>query len=221
MVRPSSGMRELVLSSALRLFAQHGYRGTSLQDIASDAGCAKASLLYHFGTKEAILLELLVPVAKDAVALDARLAGLDGVEAAVAAVTGFAELALRYRRELKLLFDNGPEVAELPDVGVDGIEGVGDRLLDAVAGRSTAPSDRVTANLVLGGIAMVGAGDLAYDEATMREAMIGGALRALGRDHAHDHAANRDHDHEPDRARELDHDREPDRAREQAPDDEG
>src|SRR5690606_37476189 len=73
MARSPTGLRDRLLKSALRLFTQRGYRGTSLADIAADVGCSKASLLYHFTTKEAILAELLLPIAKEAAALDARL----------------------------------------------------------------------------------------------------------------------------------------------------
>ena len=64
----------------------------------------------------------LVQVAQEAAVLDGRLAALDGAEAAETGVIGFADLALRFRRELKVLFDNTADVAALPGVGVEGIE---------------------------------------------------------------------------------------------------
>lgn len=39
---------------ARRLFARHGYRGTSLSMIAAEAGLSKAALYHHFQNKEAI-----------------------------------------------------------------------------------------------------------------------------------------------------------------------
>jgi len=48
--------RELeIVRSAYRTMARRGSHRTSLQDIADEAGVSKALLLYHFGTKDALL----------------------------------------------------------------------------------------------------------------------------------------------------------------------
>src|SRR5690606_30753304 len=143
MARSPTGLRDRLLKSALRVFTQRGYRGTSLADIAADVGCSKASLLYHFTTKEAILAELLLPIAKEAAALDARLSALDDRDVVEAAVTGFVDLTLRFRLEIKLLFDNLADATSLPDLGVEGVEGLESRLVDAMAGRSRSEERRV------------------------------------------------------------------------------
>ncbi|WP_151771855.1 TetR/AcrR family transcriptional regulator [Streptomyces abyssomicinicus] len=182
MARTSSGLHERLLASALRLFVSRGFRGTSLADIAADVGCSKASLLYHFSNKEAILTELLMPVGNEVFALDERLSELDGEEAALTAVHSFVGITLRFRREIKLLFDNLADVSCLPDLGVETMDGIRDRLVDAVAGRSAAPRDRVAALMALGGIFATGAADLPYDDLTLREALLTGALRTLNLD---------------------------------------
>ncbi len=47
--------RDRIVDVAVRFIARNGARGTSLADIAAEAGVSQAGLLYHFGTKEALL----------------------------------------------------------------------------------------------------------------------------------------------------------------------
>jgi len=48
--------------SARRVFARAGYAGASLSDMAQQAGITKATLLHHFGDKEALYREVLTDV---------------------------------------------------------------------------------------------------------------------------------------------------------------
>jgi len=55
--------KEEILDVATRLFAERGYEGTSMNDVAERVGMRKASLFYHFATKDALyeaVLERLV-----------------------------------------------------------------------------------------------------------------------------------------------------------------
>ena len=47
--------RERIVDVAVRFIARNGARGTSLADIAAEAGVSQTGLLYHFRTKEALL----------------------------------------------------------------------------------------------------------------------------------------------------------------------
>ncbi|WP_176489032.1 TetR/AcrR family transcriptional regulator [Rhizorhabdus dicambivorans] len=72
--RLGTDTRERLLDAAERLFADHGYDGTSLRDIADLAGQNMALSTYHFGTKLRLFEEV---VRRRAVELEAaRLAAL-------------------------------------------------------------------------------------------------------------------------------------------------
>jgi AcrR family transcriptional regulator len=51
--------RQQVLDTALVMFAKQGYRATSVRDIAARSGITHPGLLYHFPTKEALLMAAL------------------------------------------------------------------------------------------------------------------------------------------------------------------
>ncbi len=51
--------KELILEAALEVFSTYGFRGSTLDQIAAQAGLSKPNLLYYFPSKEAVHKELL------------------------------------------------------------------------------------------------------------------------------------------------------------------
>jgi len=54
-----AGTRGAILNAALRLFAEKGYGGTSVRDIAAMADVQPATMYAHFPSKEHVLAELI------------------------------------------------------------------------------------------------------------------------------------------------------------------
>jgi AcrR family transcriptional regulator len=169
--------RGQILDIAAGLFVVTGFKGTSLQDIADGVGCSKASLLYHFASKDAILTELLTPAAGELAALNARLAALTGGDAVQAAVEGFVDLVLGFRREVKILYDDIEQMLRHPALG--DVEEMVQSLSDAFAGRSPDPAARVAALLVLGGIPVACAKQGEMPDEELRAVLVRTALRTL------------------------------------------
>ncbi|MFO8075652.1 MAG: TetR/AcrR family transcriptional regulator [Egibacteraceae bacterium] len=69
---PADATARALLDAALRVFVEQGVRSARMEDVAAAAGVSRATLYYHFRSREA-LLEALV---------------LDGVDGLAGAVTG-------------------------------------------------------------------------------------------------------------------------------------
>jgi AcrR family transcriptional regulator len=54
--------RETIRAVALELFSTKGFEQTSLREIAERVGLTKASLYYHYSSKQALLLAVVEPV---------------------------------------------------------------------------------------------------------------------------------------------------------------
>lgn len=53
-----SDTRQVILDTAERMFVEKGYSGVTLRDLTAAAGVNLASVNYHFGSKDALLLEV-------------------------------------------------------------------------------------------------------------------------------------------------------------------
>ena len=170
-------IREDILRTASGLFASKGFLGTSLQDIAGSVGYSKAALLYHFDSKMAILAELIRPGLDALAALCEHLASMDGVAAQRAAVDGFVDVAVRYRRECAVIFGNlsalfeDPQLAELQETA--------EELRCALSGGSDELPSSLAALFVLTGVAAACTEAVDVPDDELRTALIHVTSRLL------------------------------------------
>src|SRR6516165_1902246 len=54
------GTRGRILLGALKLFAEFGFHGTSIRDIAAEVGINSATLYSHYPSKEQVLADLVL-----------------------------------------------------------------------------------------------------------------------------------------------------------------
>ena len=57
--RPAAERREQILDVAAEAFAESGFRGTSLADVAARVGVSQPGLLHHYRTKQLLILAVL------------------------------------------------------------------------------------------------------------------------------------------------------------------
>lgn len=61
MARPkSSTKKKEIIKSVEKLITNKGVNEISLQDIASECGISKGTLYYHYASKEAIILDIII-----------------------------------------------------------------------------------------------------------------------------------------------------------------
>jgi len=95
--------RDAILSEAIRCFADSGYDGTSLNDIAAAVGIRRQSLLHHFPSKDALYGEVFERLLGDwfqqlAEAIETSERGFDKVEVVLGAGFDFFAGNLDYVR---------------------------------------------------------------------------------------------------------------------------
>ncbi len=139
--------RAELVGIAERLFADGGFAGTSLSDIAAEAGCSKAAVLYHFRTKQDLLVAVVVERLDQAdVLLDDLEQHPPGPGRQSAAVEALTRLVLQGRPMAPLGAAPAADVAAVltsqPEV-VARLQVARDRLLALLAGPHPSPAQRL------------------------------------------------------------------------------
>ena len=109
-VRDADKTRAAILAASTRLFAEKGFIGASISDIAEVVGVSKSSIYHYFPSKEAILHDLIDSFAKevDVLIQDATKYKLNAEKV----LTGFAEILMLHQDAVRLaptLMPGAPE----------------------------------------------------------------------------------------------------------------
>ncbi|HEY1632883.1 MAG TPA: TetR/AcrR family transcriptional regulator [Rhizomicrobium sp.] len=112
----SRATRERLLASAERVFADKGYDGAKISDIAEDAGCSVGAVYFRFKDKDALFLAIVESFVEEARAGLARLlAGTADEDAETVIRTFVMATAANFRRHKGLFraivergFDHAP-----------------------------------------------------------------------------------------------------------------
>ena len=84
--------RRLIIDAAIEVFTRRGFRGSSLAEVAEHAGITAAGVLYHFKTKDELLLEVIRERDRRQGTILEEVARADGLGSIIGAVR-FAEIA--------------------------------------------------------------------------------------------------------------------------------
>jgi AcrR family transcriptional regulator len=132
---PTGSIEDRAVEGTLVCVARHGLAKTTFDDVAREAGCARATLYRYFGGKRQLVR---VTVAREAARIAAAIRGAAEAEStledAVVAMVVRSAQELRAHEALQFLFAFEPEVV-LPHVTFD----AGNRFL-AAAGAAVAPA---------------------------------------------------------------------------------
>jgi AcrR family transcriptional regulator len=177
--------RETIRAVALELFSAKGFEQTSLREIAERVGLTKASLYYHYSSKQELLVAVVEPVISGWRAIAEETSSLEHTPDTVRYVLGRCLDVLVRNRAVAGIFQRDPAgVAVMArSLWEDSLE-LGQRLVTWIAGPSPTPGDQlraVAAVEVLGGVlthATYHPGAV-FSEAELRSVLLEAALNVL------------------------------------------
>lgn len=139
---------------ALATLVERGIDGTTVQQVADAAGCAKSNVLYHFGSKQGLVEAALAPaVAALGELVDSleEAAGRGGTIADPELVALFVETLLDHRLAASLILNR---MGELPEGEVLGqLCERKQRLAALISGGTCELGEGLRVGIVLGGVA--------------------------------------------------------------------
>ena len=174
---PPTDTRSRILDAALDVFSEHGFEGSTLQQVADRLGVTKAALYYHFRSKDDILGALVVPANADLGAmLDAHTGTNDTPARRRQFMADYLDYLLRHRRLIAYI---SSDLATLAHPAMAGSRERRARMETMLAGDDLDFADRVRVTIAFGGISHAIARNPDADTAELREALLAAATPLL------------------------------------------
>jgi len=173
-----------IRATALELFASRGFEQTSLREIADQVGLTKASLYYHYPSKQALLLAIVAPLVDDTRPVVDAAERLAPTPANVRLVlTRQLDTMLRQQAVCGLLIRDAPAMITVLAPMWDEMHRLHTRLHTWLAGTDPTPTDRVRAMAALEtlSVALKATAQLpTIDDHELRTTLLDAALAVLG-----------------------------------------
>lgn len=135
---------------ALELFASDGYHATSIQHIADRAGVSKASVLYHYASKEVLLEAAIAPALEQIDALFSAPGDLRSTDRD-AFLERFVDLLLEHRLALQIFVNQSAALVDVPVM--ERATGLIERISSFFQARVDSPEEKLRFGIALGGTA--------------------------------------------------------------------
>jgi len=179
----SSDTRARILRAAAEHFQAKGYQHTSLEAIAASAGVTKATVLYHFASKDQLVAEMLEPLVADLEQITEAAATQPPHRRAWALVEGWLDFLLRNRSALGV-FTEYARVGRPADVDrlatvYFRVMGIYFRAFEIVSGPRAGLRERVRASQVLALVSDPVMHNPDVDPDLLREVILDGVRKFL------------------------------------------
>jgi len=153
--------RDQIRTAALELFVRQGYEVTSLREIADRVGITKASLYYHYPSKQALLTAIVEPLVKGWERLAAEVVSLPQTpEHTRLALAAYLDMMLGHRASAPLLMRDAGAVVAIVAPMMESVTAVVRQVHTWLAGPDPTGPARIRAQVALEtvGVAMSSAG---------------------------------------------------------------
>jgi|HubBroStandDraft_6_1064221.scaffolds.fasta_scaffold302217_2 AcrR family transcriptional regulator len=176
-IAPPADTRSRILDAALDVFSEHGFEGSTLQQIADRLGVTKAALYYHFRSKDDILGALVAPASAGIQAiLEAHAGTPDSPARRRQFMADYVDYLLAHRRLIAYIVS---DLATLAHPAMARSRERRQRMEAILAGDDLDFADQVRVTIAFGGIQAAIARNPDAGTAELREALLAAATPLL------------------------------------------